>query len=54
MKFVHLQLMLKSVRCLRGILMLDDACCIVKGGSMPELDKDRDAILEALLVARIE
>lgn len=49
-----IQLMLKNVRCLRGILMLDETCCIVKGGSMPDLEDERDALLDALLVSRIE
>lgn len=47
------QLMLKTVRCLRGVLTLDPSNCIVKGGSIPDLDADRDGLLEALLESRI-
>lgn len=45
--------MLKNVRCQRGVLMINEACCIVKGGSIPDLENDRDALFEAWLEARI-
>lgn len=50
----QIQLMLKNVRCLRGVLALDSVCCKVKGGSIPDLENDRDALVEAWLSARIE
>ncbi|KAK9893610.1 hypothetical protein P389DRAFT_198857 [Cystobasidium minutum MCA 4210] len=47
------KLMLKKVRCQRGVLMLEETCCTVKGGSIPDLENDRDALLESWLEARI-
>lgn len=33
--------------------MLEETCCTVKGGSIPDLENDRDALLESWLEARI-
>lgn len=48
-----IQLFLKNIRCLRGVLMLDGQSCSVKGGRIAELDDNRDEMLKFLLERRI-
>lgn len=48
------QLLLKSVRCLRGHLMLDTESCVIKGGQIVDLEQKRDQLLQEVLKRRIE
>ena len=47
------QLLVKNVRVLRGILLLEPACVTIKGGQVADLVEQSDAIFESGLRARL-